>query len=128
MVLVSGLSQLVTDSEIKRECVEYAARPKFIYMHVSDLTTGLFSGTCVIEFSEVDAAVKAVARKVMSCSTRPVTQQEFQSLTSGEWPMVEYGPAQGVFAAQLVSVAPQPSPVPAPTWASRPPPSNPWQK
>jgi hypothetical protein len=138
LVVVSGLPQTVTDSNLKRECTESVGRPKYIYMHVADPRTGIFSGTAVVEFQEESAASNACASGILSCKVRPVTQQEFESLTSGDWPMLEYGPPQGVFASQSVqqhvqSAQPatgwrQPS-VAVPTWQQAPPrTSNPWQK
>lgn len=130
MVLVSGLSPFITDSEIRRFCLEHFGRPKYLYMHVGDTKTGLFSGTCVIEFSEATLAEKAIRVGVCSCVGRAVNSAEFDSLTSGEWPMVEYGPPRGVFSSTSESVQPAHRPVtaPIPNWASAPRPSNPWQK
>lgn len=95
-------------------------------MHVSDVRSGLFSGTTVIEFAEEDAARKTVSQGLLGCRARLVSEQEYMSLTSGEWPMLEYGPPQGVFSQTAT-----PKPVAAvPMWAqpNRPPVSNPWQK
>jgi len=99
-------------------------------MHVADPRTGIFSGTAVIEFSDEATAQKACRHMIASCSTRLVNQAEFTSLTAGEWPMLEYGPPQGVFGTSPpapASVAPS---QPTPSWAqpNRPAPSNPWKK
>jgi hypothetical protein len=142
VVLVSNLPTTTTDSGLKRECIESVGRPKFIYMHVNDSRTGVFSGAAIIEFSDPAFATKACDTGVLSCPVRRVTTGEFESLTMGDWPMLDYGPPQGVFGPQT---APPPSPPPATPagWArqaqptparqqagttqqSRP--SNPWQK
>ena len=131
IVLVSNLSSAVTDAAIKRECIETVGRPKFIYMHVADPRTGLFSGTAVIEFSDESHAKSLCQSGLFSQPVRLISQTEFTSLTTGEWPMLEYGPPQGVFSHQpsaVVTPSPQ-KPAPAPMWAQpshRP--SNPWQK
>ena len=127
IVIVSNLPMSITDAQLKKECIELLSRPRFIYMHVGDLKSGTFSGTAVIEFSDKESAAKAVSVGVAGGRARYVNEQEFISLTSGEWPMLEYGPAQGVFQFQ-----PKPS-VPvaaAPSWAQpgRGPVANPWQK
>lgn len=128
-VLVSGLKN-ATDAQVKRDCIEtLGSRPRFVYMHVSDLKTGVFSGTCIVEFVDVDSARKAVSNSILGCKPRSITDAEFDSLTSGDWPMVEYGPPQGVFSANH---QPTPQQVQATrVWAQpadRPAPTNPWQK
>jgi hypothetical protein len=132
LVLVSGLPVSVTDAQIKRECIESLGRPRFIYMHVSDARTGLFSGTCVIEFQDSESATKTCQTGLLSRQARPITSEEFESLTSGDWPMLEYGPAKGCFSTKSRpdAVAPPPTAKQAPTWAqpNRPPVSNPWQR
>lgn len=95
-------------------------------MHVDDVKSGLFSGTAVIEFLDDDSASKAVAQGILGCRARSVSEQEYMSLTSGEWPMLEYGPPQGVFS-QSASVK-QAAAVPMWAQPNRPPASNPWQK
>ena len=122
IVVVSGLRATVTDSQLKKECIETIGRPKFIYMHVSDGKTGMFSGTAVIEFFEVSHATKAISVSVSSCPTRSVNPQEFSYLTEGEWPMLEYGPPRGVFLDQ--------PPATSARWAQpdRPMARNPWQR
>ena len=125
IIIVSNLPDTTTDAQLKKECIEVVgARPKFVYMHVADGKTGMFSGTAVIEFSDESSANKAVVTRLSSCPTRIVTAQEYQSLIMGEWPMLEYGPPQGVFGDLPKVVAPQPA------WAqsSRPAAPNPWQK
>ena len=125
VVLVSGLLPNLTDAQLKRECIETIGRPRFIYMHVSDVKSGLFSGTAVIEFVDAESANKALSGGIAGFRVRPVTDEEFASLTSGDWPMLEYGPPQGVFSQLAVKPA-----VPVPVWAQpgRAPVSNPWQK
>ncbi len=131
IVLVSNLQPSMTDATIKRECIETVGRPRFIYMHVADPRTGLFSGTAVIEFSDENHAKSLCQLGLCSKSVRPISDQEYTSLSSGEWPMLEYGPPQGVFShhpAPQTTSSPQ-KPTPAPMWAQpahRP--SNPWQK
>jgi hypothetical protein len=95
-------------------------------MHVDDVKSGLFSGAAVIEFLDDDAASRVVTQGILGCRARSVSEQEYMSLTSGEWPMLEYGPPQGVFS-QSASVKPAAA---VPMWAqpNRPPASNPWQK
>lgn len=132
VVLVSNLQSSVTDAAIKRECIQTVGRPRFIYMHVADPRTGLFSGTAVIEFSDESHAKSLCRSGLLSCAVRVVSDPEYAALTCGDWPMLEYGPPQGVFSNQPTPAvtAPSPSrPVPAPMWAQpshRP--SNPWQK
>lgn len=120
----------MTDALLKKECIESVGRPKFIYMHVGDPRAGLFSGTAVVEFSDEATAQKACRQMIASCSTRLVYQAEFTSLTTGEWPMLEYGPPQGVFRTSPVTPASVAPSQPTPSWAqpNRPAPSNPWQK
>ena len=122
IVSVSGLSPFVTDSEVKRYCTENFARPRLIYMHVTDLKTGLFSGTCIVEFSDVLAAQKCIQAGVLSCRARKVTLPEFDSLVSTDWCMLDHGPPHGVFSTTAAA--------PRSSWntAGRPPASNPWQK
>jgi hypothetical protein len=132
IVVVSNLKFTVTDAAIKRECIETAGRPRFIYMHVSDPRTGLFSGTAIIEFSDENHASQLCRSGLFSSPVRLVSETEFSSLTSGDWPMLEYGPPQGVFSGQHSAQTATPSPqrpTTAPLWAQptqRP--SNPWQK
>ena len=131
IVLVSNLPSSLTDAAIKRECIETVGRPRFIYMHVADPRTGLFSGTAVIEFSDESHAKSLCNSGLFSQSVRPISDQEYVSLSSGSWPMLEYGPPQGVFSHHQAPV-PTPSPqkqTATPMWAQpthRP--SNPWQK
>lgn len=130
IVLISGLPGSVTDSQLKKECIETIGRPKFIYMHVSDGRTGMFSGTAVIEFSEDSHARKAVSSSVAACVTRAINSQEYASLTEGDWPMLEYGAPRGVFAPGAVPAQrPQWQQV-QPAWAQpdRPIANNPWQR
>ena len=118
----------MTDSYLKKECIERVGRPRFIYMHVSDVKSGLFSGTAVIEFADEESATKAVSEGILGKRVRGVTDEEFSSLTSGEWPMLSYGPPQGVFSS---SNRPPPGPaVTVPVWAQagRAPVANPWLK
>jgi hypothetical protein len=132
IVVISGLPFDTTDSVLKRECIETVGRPKFIYMHVSDHLTGMFSGTAVIEFSNKSNAESACNSGIMGASVRIVNPVEFAALTSSEWPMLEYGPPQGVFAAHMAQSKTSNTGLtqPAPQWAqpNRPPPSNPWQR
>ena len=131
IVIVSGLPSNTTDSKLKKECIETIGRPKFIYMHVSDAKTGIFSGTAVIEFSDESLASKAVSASIASCSTRRLNPQEYASLTEGDWPMLEYGPPRGVFSSKRepYPLLQQPNQQPKPAWAQqeRPIVSNPWQ-
>ncbi len=128
IVIISGLQSSTTDAQIKRDCIESIGRPRFIYMHVGDARTGLFSGTCVVAFWEKDSAIKASQIGILSKRVRPVSQEEFDSLSKGDWPMLEYGPARGVFSSKSISVpSPAPQAPPAPSWVNRPPVANPWQ-
>lgn len=131
LVLVSNLKPTVTDAAIKRECIETVGRPRFIYMHVADPRTGLFSGTAVMEFTDESHANSVCQTGLFSCPVRPVSDLEYAALTCGDWPMLDYGPPQGVFSNEPTPPsAPSSSrAVPAPMWAQpshRP--SNPWQK
>jgi hypothetical protein len=125
IVLVSNLPSALTDAQLKKECIESLSRPRFIYMHVADIKTGIFSGTAVIEFADDESATKAIRSGVGGCRARAIAEQEFSSLTSGEWPMLEHGPPQGVFSPEAVQAA-----APVPVWGQpgRAPVSNPWQK
>ena len=133
-MIVLNLPLSITDSGLKRECIETVGRPKFIYMHVSDARTGLFSGLAVIEFSDESVASKICQTGIMSRSARIVTQEEFDSLTRGDWPMLDYGPPCGIFKQSISDNSTRqltPQPTVQPAWQqnlqqSRP--SNPWQK
>jgi hypothetical protein len=126
IVVVSNLPFTTTDASLKKDCLEVlGVRPKFVYMHVADRKTGMFSGTAVVEFPDAASAAKAVSTRVHACPTRLASAQEFESLTAGDWPMLEYGPPQGVFGEQPKAAA-----TPQPAWAQslRAPSSNPWQR
>lgn len=128
IVLVQGLHFSITDSHLKKECIERVGRPRFIYMHVSDIKSGLFSGTAVIEFTDEESVTKALSQGILGNRVRSVSDEEFSSLTSGEWPMLNYGPPQGVFSS---TSRPPPGPaVAVPVWAQagRAPVANPWLK
>lgn len=132
VVIVGGLTPSTTDAQIKRDCIECIGRPRFIYMHVGDPRTGVFSGTCVVEFWEKESAAKACQSGILSQRVRMVSSEEFDSLSKGEWPMLEYGPATGVFSSRPATRTPPSASAsttapPAPSWSNRPPVANPWQ-
>jgi hypothetical protein len=126
IVVFSDFPSYLTDGQLKKECIDIISRPKFIYMHVSDVKSGKFSGTAVIEFNDKESADRAISLGIMNCRGRFVSEAEHHSLTCSDWPMLEYGPPQGVFAPQ----AKQPILSSVPSWAQpgRAPVTNPWQK
>jgi hypothetical protein len=127
VIIITGLPFNLTDHQLKKQLLEtVAVRPKFIYMHVMDVKSGMFSGTAILECQDEESANRIIKSGVDRCQVRFVDQQEFASLAGGEWPMLEYGPPQGVYAQTTVTHVAAPVPV----WAQpgRAPVSNPWKK